>query len=43
MVAPEKLDGAKVLKYAIASDGVEPTGATRHVRSKRGKQALSSR
>jgi hypothetical protein len=31
VVAPEELDGAKVLKYAIVSDEVEATGATRHV------------
>jgi hypothetical protein len=30
MVVPEELDGANVLKYAIAADEVEPTGATRH-------------
>jgi hypothetical protein len=31
MIIPEKLDGAKVLKYAVVSADVEPTGATRHV------------
>jgi hypothetical protein len=33
MVVPKKVDGANVLKYAIVSDEVEPTGATRHYRS----------
>jgi hypothetical protein len=31
VVVPKKLDGAKVLQYALVSGEVEPTGATRHV------------
>jgi hypothetical protein len=31
VVVPKELDGAKVLQYALVSDEVEPTGATRHV------------
>jgi hypothetical protein len=27
---PQELDGAKVLKFAVVSPEVEPTGATRH-------------
>jgi hypothetical protein len=29
---PQELDGAKVLKYAVVSSEVRPTGATRHER-----------
>lgn len=32
MELPHELDGASVLKYALVTPEVEPTGATRHVR-----------
>ena len=31
VTAPKELDGAKVLRYAVVSDDVEPTGTTRHL------------
>jgi hypothetical protein len=31
MAAPDKLDGAKVVKFAVVSATVEPTGSTSHV------------
>ena len=31
VLVPEELHGAKVLRYAVVSEDVEPTGATRHV------------
>jgi hypothetical protein len=31
MEVPEELDGAKVVKYAVVSSKVKPTGATRHL------------
>jgi hypothetical protein len=32
MEVPHELDGARVLKYAVVTSDIEPTGATRHVR-----------
>jgi len=37
MDIPAELDGAKVLRYATISDGVEPTAATRHVVQRSGR------
>ena len=31
MEMPHEIDGARVLKYAVVTRNVEPTGATRHV------------